>query len=218
MGFLVASSRARLRTVRRDLPEVTHANSFTVFQLIQEEMAVIDRPVVRVCLLMGVFIISSCTVRLETARLKSPDVTFTALNGSFKVSPGDGFPIPNETPYCYDNSSDSIGSIFKAKTPIAAQSNVGKKHGGKTFRIDIAGETEPLYGLLLFCSMPSSLLEYANLRTHESITVPENYRNTARSGQVTSILRLYKISKGFVSDTRYFKWMLWLADKPEKLN
>lgn len=178
----------------------------------------IDKSVIGVCLLIGVCFISGCTVKLETARLESPDLTFTALDGSFKISPGDGFPIPNETPYCYGNSPDSIGSIFEANTPIASQSNVGKKHGGMAVRIDIAGDTKPLYGLLLFCSMPSSLAESWKLNKHESITVPETYRNIARSGQVAAILRIYKFTRGFVSYTWYFTWILWLADKPEKLN
>jgi hypothetical protein len=50
-----------------------------------QEMAVTDKPVFRFWLLICVLFVAACTVRLETAQLKSPDLTFTALDGSFKV-------------------------------------------------------------------------------------------------------------------------------------
>lgn len=181
-------------------------------------MAVIDKSVIRFWLLLSVFLVTACTVKLETAQLSSPGLTFTALDGSFKVRSGKGFPIPKNTPYCYENTFDSVGSIFKAGTPIASQPKVGKKSGGLPVRIDITGESKPLYGLLLFCSMPSSLAEQASLNRHEMIVVPEKHRAIARGGQVASILKIYKYERGLGSYTRYFTWILWLADKPEKLN
>ena len=92
------------------------------------------KPVIRFGLLIGVLLVSACTVRLETAQLDSPDLTFTALDGSFKVEPGQGFRIPKDTPYCYDNNLGSIGSIFRADTRIAAQPDFGGKQGGKIVR------------------------------------------------------------------------------------
>ncbi len=98
-------------------------------------MAAIGKPVFRFWLLICVFFVAACTVRLETARLDSPDLTFTALDGSFKVQPGQGFRVPKETPYCYDNNLGSIGSIFRAGTLIAAQPDVGRKQGGEIVRL-----------------------------------------------------------------------------------
>lgn len=178
----------------------------------------IDKSNIRLWLLMGIFFTAACTVKLETAQLNSPGTTFTALDGTFKVGPGDGFPIPETTPYCYDNTVESVGSIFKAGTPIASQPQVGLKHGGTPVRIDITGEAKPFYGLLLFCSMPSSLIEQASLNRHEKIVVPENHRAKARSGQVTSILKIYKIETRLARYLRQYTWILWLADSPEKLN
>jgi HEAT repeat protein len=43
------------------------------------------KSVFRFCLLICVLFVTACTVRLETARLQSHDLTFTALDGSFKV-------------------------------------------------------------------------------------------------------------------------------------
>ena len=95
----------------------------------------IGKPAIRFCLFIGVSLVAACTVRLETARLESPDLTFTALDGSFKVQPGQGFRVPKETPYCYDNNLGSIGSIFRADTRIAAQPDVGRKQGGEIVRL-----------------------------------------------------------------------------------
>ncbi len=216
MHFTTILSRGRLLTVRRNFPRRDTIDSSMVFQLIQEEMDMTVKFVLRFGFLLCVYLISACTVRLESVRLNSSDLTFTALDGSFKVSPGEGFPIPKNTPYCYSNSSESIGSIFRANTPIASQPDVGRERGGMAVRIDIAGEDDPLYGLLLLCSMPSSLAEFSSLNKNESVTVPEKYRAIARRGEVASILRPYKASRSF--KTWYFTWILWLADKREKLN
>ncbi|MFT5438833.1 MAG: hypothetical protein ACI9MJ_000694 [Alphaproteobacteria bacterium] len=184
-----------------------------------QEMAVTDKPVFRFWLLICVLFVAACTVRLETAQLKSPDLTFTALDGSFKVGPGQLLRIPENTPYCYDNIFGSIGSIFKADTPIAAQPDIGKKEGGEFVRIDIAGEPKPLYGLLLFCSKPSRMAEYKSLSTHAGVTVPVKQRAIARSGRVASVQRAYKYQMDLIAGKMWFySWVLWLADKPEKLS
>jgi hypothetical protein len=169
-------------------------------------------------LLIGVLLVSACTVKLESAELQSSDLTFTALDGSFKVRGGEDFRIPDDAPYCYDNSAEAIGSIFKAKTPIVAQAAVGRKKGGKPVRIDIAGDSKPLYGVLLFCSMPSSALRAWKLNRRENIEVPQHERRQARAGKVALVRRIYRVDRGFVSQTRFYTWLLWLADKPEKLN
>ena len=156
------------------------------------------KPAIRFLLLISVLFVAACTVRLETARLESPDLTFTALDGSFRARPGQLLPVPKDTPYCYDNVSGSIASIFKADTPIAAQPDIGRKQGGEVVRIDIAGEPKPLYGLLLFCSKPSSALKYKSLSTNAGITVPERQRAIARSGRVASVQRAYKFERDLV--------------------
>ena len=177
------------------------------------------KPAFRFCLLICVLFVAACTVRLETARLESPDLTFSALDGSSKVGPGQGLRIPKDTPYCYDNVSGSFGSIFRADTPIAAQPDVGRKQGGDIVRIDIAGEPKPLYGLLLFCSKPSSALEYKSLSTYAGITIPEKHRAIARSGRVASVQRKYKFKRDLTGGKIWlYSWILWLADNPEKLN
>jgi hypothetical protein len=144
---------------------------------------------------LSLFVLAACTVRIEVARLGSPDLTFTPSDGAFKARAGDRIPVPGDAPFCYDNTSYAIGSIFKAGTPIAAQSNVGLERGAALVRIDIVGETKPLYGLLLFCAKPSSALEFSRLSTNENIVVPERQRALARAGQVALVPSVYKIKK-----------------------
>ena len=120
-----------------------------------------------------------------------------------------GFDPPYRTPNFVITSPSEL---------LAMSGQVGKKHGGLPVRIDITGETKPFYGLLLFCSMPSSLIEHASLNRHEKIVVPENHRAKARSGQITSILKIYKIETRLARYLRYYTWILWLADNPDKLN
>jgi|GEM_PF-3272897 hypothetical protein len=165
----------------------------------------------------GLLFLAACTVRIEVARLGSPDLTFTALDGAFKARAGDRIPVPGDTPYCYDNASFAVGSIFMAGTPIAAQSNVGRERGAALVRIDIAGVAKPLYGLLLFCAKPSSALEFSRLSTKENIVVPERQRARARSGQVALVPGVYKIKMIGTEFMQYYSSILWLADSPEKL-
>lgn len=172
-----------------------------------------------ICLASIFLFISGCvTTTLETARLHSTDLTFREVGGSNVVSPGGSFQLPKEAPWCYDNTTDSIGSIFKPNTPIAAQSNVGVKHGGKIYQIDVAGETEPLFGLLLFCHQVSSLAELADVKKYASIIIPEKFRNIARSGRITSVYEVNQVTPGFFgSQTKSFSWVLWLTNDVEKL-
>jgi len=96
-------------------------------------MAVTDKPVFRFWFLICVLFVAACTVRLETAQLNAPDLTFTALDGSFKVGPGQLLRIPGNTPFFYDNTFGSIGSIFKADTPISCATRYWQK-GGRGIR------------------------------------------------------------------------------------
>ena len=63
-------------------------------------MGITGKSVFGSCLLLGVLLVAACTVRLESAQLAYLDVTFTALDTSFTVSPGNLLRIPKNTPNC----------------------------------------------------------------------------------------------------------------------
>jgi len=62
-------------------------------------------------------------------------------------------------------------------------------------------------------------VEYKSLNTHAGITVPVKQRAIARSGRVASVQRAYKYQTDLIAGKMWFySWVLWLADKPEKLS
>lgn len=78
-------------------------------------------------------------------------------------------------------------------------------------RVTVAGRDQPLYGILLLSTLPSSVTDATARRTWR-IAIPSQYINAATGGVVSYVHGKISVPQ----QGEYANWILWMSDYPLK--
>jgi hypothetical protein len=134
--------------------------------------------------------------------LRSPGCTIRAQDGSFTLRTGQVF----VTPFCCRNARSTV-NWPKDDLPEYYQDFL--RLGPKAVLVDVPSRDLPLYGQLLFLSVPNGAIGPAS-RCH-LIKIPEEYVRLAEEGRASVIFEYVFMPK---TNLRYYGWVLWLQDTP----